>query len=42
MLGNFALSSISIIVTACLGIKFIAKPVKSHKFAPEGKEERKK
>ncbi len=40
--GNFALGSISIIVTACLGIKFLIKPVKSHKFAPEGKEERKK
>jgi len=40
--GNFALGSISILVTACLGIKFIWKPVKSHTFAPEGKEERKK
>lgn len=40
--GNFALGSISIIVTACLGVKFIWKPVKEHRFAPEGKEERKK
>jgi len=40
--GNFSLGSISIIVTACLGIKFLIKPVKSHKFASEGKEESKK
>ena len=40
--GNFALGSISIFVTFCLGVKFIIKPIKEHTFAPEGKEEKKK
>lgn len=30
------------IVTACLGVKFIWKPIKAHTFAPQCKEERKK